>query len=504
MRGINGRIPSRVKLAVSVAAVMALSACASNRVDETTAARPQAAVQPMNVLFIVSDDLRVGGAFGDDSIRTPNIDRLAKRGVAFDRAYSQYPLCGPSRASFLSGMRPNSIRVYDLSTHVRSNVPDVTTLPQYFRQNGYFTARVGKLFHQGVPGEIGRIPDRHDDPNSWNVALNPAGFDKRTEHDGSVVNLTPPLPLGIAFAYREDESPDEIQTDGLVATRTIELLKENKDKPFFIAAGFYRPHVPEVAPKRYFDQYRAISYSPEKAVNTASVLPAARGPAYTYIDRQAEALTPEEKRDFVRSYYAATTFMDAQLGRILNALEESGVADRTIVVFTSDHGFNLGEHGSWQKLALWEESTRVPMIISVPDALGNGRRSPRIVELLDLYPTIAELAGLAPPSHVEGRSLAPLLENPKAENWNHGALSQIGDGRSVRFGDWRYTEWGKDGVKGRELYNLRDDPGEYRNLAHDAQFAEVILRLKEMLPGEPPPSTGPKLPSEQEVLTGRK
>ena len=183
MRGINGRIPSRVKLAVSVAAVMALSACASNRVDETTAARPQAAVQPMNVLFIVSDDLRVGGAFGDDSIRTPNIDRLAKRGVAFDRAYSQYPLCGPSRASFLSGMRPNSIRVYDLSTHVRSNVPDVTTLPQYFRQNGYFTARVGKLFHQGVPGEIGRIPDRHDDPNSWNVALNPAGFDKRTEHD---------------------------------------------------------------------------------------------------------------------------------------------------------------------------------------------------------------------------------------------------------------------------------------------------------------------------------
>ena len=487
-------------------AVSLAAACTSAQMEPPATVAPLAqpraapATQPerMNVLFIVADDLRVGGAYGSPEVLTPNIDRLEERGVSFEQAYTQYPHCGPSRASFLTGLRPNTIRVYDNETHVRSNMPDVVTMPQYFRDNGYFTARVGKQLHQGVPGHIG-IPvaeDLHDDPASWDVAINPAGADKVAEAEDRIINLTPKLPLGVAFAYLPDEA-EEPQTDELVATRTIELINENKDRPFFIAAGFYRPHVPEVAPKEYFDLYPDIAFRGEPPVeHLDDILPAARGPAYNYTSRFAEALPPEQQKAFVRSYYAATTFMDAQVGRILEGLEKSGVADKTIVVFTSDHGFNLGEHGLWQKTMLWDESTRVPLVIYAPKAKGNGTASDRLVEMLDIFPTLADLAGLPVPEHVEGKSLEPLLAQPNAPGWNYPALSQVGNGRSVRFGDWRYTEWGEDGAKGVELYNLETDPGEYHNLAALPQYQSVIARLKPMLPGDSPPSTGPKLPPE--------
>ncbi|UZW57393.1 sulfatase [Sphingobium sp. JS3065] len=489
----HGKLRRLAALIVGTAAV-AMTSCSHPEAGPSPqrAATPAPAAGRMNVLFIIADDLRSGGAFGSAEVQTPHIDRLAAQGVRFQQAYSQFPLCGPSRASLLTGLRPNSVRVYDLSTSVRSNRPDVVTLPQYFRRNGYFSARVGKLFHQGVPGGIGRpiAADQHDDPASWDVAFNPAGHDKDAERQDLITNLTPALPLGVAISYHADKGSDDQQTDGMVATKAIELINANKDRAFFIAAGFYRPHVPEVAPGHYFDLYPSIAYKPETVKNREAVLPAARGAVYKYASAPAEALPDRQKREFVRSYYAATSFVDAQVGRILDALEKSGVADRTIVVFTSDHGFGLGEHGIWQKQNLWEQSTRVPLIISVPGARAKGRVSRRLVELIDLYPTLTDLAGLPAPTRVDGRSLRPLLATPNDPRWNFPALSQVRGGSSVRFANWRYTEWGRNGAEGVELYDVRQDPGEYRNIAALPQHRALIARLRAMLPGDPPPSSG--------------
>lgn len=464
------------------------SAVAAATLPAAAMAQP-AAPQPqrMNVLFIMADDLRVGSAFDSGEVRTPNLDRLAAAGVSFTEAQTQFPLCGPSRASLLSGLRPNTVRVYDLATSVRGNVPDVVTLPQHFRQNGYFSASVGKMYHQGVPGTIGLPPEKdpHDDRLSWDVAFKPLGEDKVAEWDGKLVNPANAHP-GIAMAWYADPS-GKPHTDELIATKTIELIRENRDKPFFIAAGFYRPHVPVVAPKPYFDLYPAIGWTPESKADTSGVTRTSR----------PNSLTPEQQREFVRGYYASTSYMDAQVGRILDGLTEAGVADKTIVVFTSDHGFNLGEHGHWQKSSLWRDSTRVPLIIYSPKAKGNGKAASPPVELLDIYPTLSDLAGLPPPVGTEGRSLQPLIDDPGAR-WDHPALSQVGAGRSVRFGSWRYSEWGRDGANGAELYDLTSDPGEYRNLAALPEHAATVAKLKAMLPGEAPPSTATKLPGEME------
>lgn len=443
----------------------------------------------MNVLFIIADDLRVGSAFDSHEAMMPNTERLAARGVRFDEAQCQFPLCGPSRASFLSGRRPNTVKVYDLATNVRGNIPDLVTMPQHFRQNGYFTAAVGKLYHQGVPGTIGLPPenDPHNDPESWDVAFKPIGEDKFAEWDGKLVNPANEHP-GVASAWYADPS-GKPHTDELIATKTIELINQNKGKPFFIAAGFYRPHVPEVSPKAYWDRYPQISWKPEAQADTSGVKRVA----------QRDRLTEDQHREFVRGYYASMTYMDAQVGRILDGLEKAGLADNTIVVFTSDHGYNLGEHGRWAKTNLWRQATRVPLIIYVPKAKGNGKAAAKPVELLDLYPTLADMAGLPPPRGTEGYSLRPLLDNPTSGKWDHPALSQVINGQSVRFENWRYSENGKGGVDGVELYDLRTDPGEYRNLAKLPQYAATVAKLKAMLPGDAPPSTAPKLPGEDEL-----
>ena len=452
-------------------------------------AQPAAPARRMNVLFIMADDLRVGSAFGSAEARTPNIDALAARGVRFDEAQCQFPLCGPSRASLLTGRRPNSTEVYDLTTNVRGHLADVVTMPQFFRQNGYFSARVGKMYHQGVPGMIGLPPkeDVHDDPASWDLAIAPIGADKEAEWDGKITNPNK-LPYGIAMAQYADTS-GKPHTDELIATKTIELIKAHKDKPFFIAAGFYRPHVPEVAPASYFDLYPNIAWRPEAKSDTSGVT-GRHEPPY------ADNLTPEQLREFVRGYYASMSFMDAQVGRILKGLEESGVADNTIVVFTSDHGFNLGEHGHWQKMSLWRQSTRVPLIIYAPQAKGNGKAAAKPVELVDLYPTLSDLAGLPPAEGLEGHSLRPLIDNPSSAKWSYPALTQLPGGKSVRFENWRYSEW-SGATQGVELYDLSTDPGEYKNLAALPRYASVVQKLKAMLPADPPPYTGVKTERER-------
>lgn len=432
-----------------------------------------------NVLLIMADDLAPQlGNYGAP-VRTPNIDRLAKQGISFDRAYAQFPWCAPSRASMLTGTRPDTTRVADLTTPFRAALPDIQTLPQYFRGHGYFAGRVGKIFHQGVPGGIGQPGP--DDPQSWDATVDPRGRDRDAEA-GRLVELTPGIPYGSSMAYLADEGADEDQTDGKVATAAIEMMKAHKDKPFFIGVGFYRPHVPEVAPKKYFDLYpiQSIQVANQDPKKLAAVLPASK--AWT---PDNFAMSEDQQRQMIRAYYAATSYMDAQVGRVLDALQELGLEDDTIVVFASDHGFMLGEHGQWMKNILWEPAARVPLILRVPGrGASAGKRSPRTVELLDIYPTLVELAGLPEYSRNEGKSLTSLLAKPTDRKWTKPALSQVRGGRSIRTERWRYTEW-EEGKKGRELYDHRRDPAEEHNLADSPRFAGTVASLRALLPRGP-------------------
>ena len=457
----------------SCLAVLALLVAAAPAFARQTPERP-------NVLLIMADDLNTDlGAYGHPIVRTPNIDRLASRGLRFDRAYNQFPLCNPSRASLMTGLRPDTIRIYELQTQLRATVPDAITLPQMFRRNGYYAARVGKIYHYGVPGQIGT--SGLDDPLSWDAVVNPKGIDK--DEEPLLTNLTPSRGLGSALAFYASPSTDEEQTDGKVAAETISLLEANRNRPFFIAAGFYRPHCPFIAPKKYFD-----AYPPERIP-----VPAISSSAMTRVPSAALFTTPlnwdipeDGLRQSIRAYYASISFLDANVGRLLSALDRLKLTSNTIVVFMSDHGYNLGEHGQWMKQSLFERSARSPLIIAGPGVSTRGSSS-RIVEYLDLYPTVAELAGLKPPGNLEGRSLVPLMKNPSAQ-WDRPAFTQVRRGAagkffmgySVRTEKWRYTEW-DGGAQGTELYDESKDPGELHNLAEDPAQKDVISELKRLL-----------------------
>lgn len=444
-----------------------------------TGTSAQQARGKMNVLFIAADDLNNRlSSYGDPVVKTPNLDRLARMGVQFDNAYNQYPLCSPSRVSLLTGLRPDVTRVYDLKTRFRDNLPTVITLPELFKKNGYFSARVGKIFHYGVPGDIGT--DGLDDPQSWHKVINPAGRDKKEEH--LLTNYTPGRGLGSSLSWMEAKGDDEEQTDGLVAEEAIRLLRENKDKPFFIAAGFYRPHCPYIAPKKYFDLYplEEINLPVEPAEHFSNI----PKPAF-FTEPLYWGLTEHQRKEVIRAYYASISFMDAQVGKLLNAVRDLGLSDNTVIVFWSDHGYHLTEHGQWMKQSLFENVARVPLFIAAPGRKGNGRASKRIVELVDLYPTIAGLCGLTSPSGLAGVDVAPLLDDP-AREWSRNAYTQVFRkkenimGRSVRTERWRYTEW-NDGREGVELYDHNTDPGEYRNLANDPAFESQRRELSKLL-----------------------
>lgn len=438
--------------------------------------------QKMNVLFISVDDMNNDlGVYGHPQVKSPNIDRLAKEGVTFEKAYCQMPWCSPSRSSMLTGLRPDRTKVMDLQYHFRQHLPDVVTLPQLFKNNGYHVARVGKIYHYGNPGDIGT--NSLDDRASWTERINPAGLDK-TSLEPEVINYTPQNKgLGAAMAYYSDaKGLDEEHTDGMVADEAIKLLKQNKNKPFFIAAGFYRPHTPWIAPKKYFDLYDIKDIClPEISAETKQQYPAAAFNNYgkwPYL-----GLTTEQARECKLSYYASISFLDVQIGRLLDALKKEGLDKNTIVVFWSDHGYHLGEHGLWMKQSLFEESARVPLIISMPSNKNIGKHCKQTVELVDIYPTLADLVGLESPKDLDGVSLAPLLKNPK-KKWDRPAYTQInrGDvpGHSVRTAKWRYSEWAY-GKEGMELYNEDADPKELKNLAYDSQYAEIVKEMKTLL-----------------------
>lgn len=433
--------------------------------------------QPPNVLFLICDDLNCDiGCYGHSLVKTPNIDRLAARGVRFDRAYCQFPLCGPSRASFMTGMYPDQTLIRRNAIYIREHVPDVKTMSQMFRDAGYFATRIGKIYHYNVPKHIGT--SGHDDPFSWDYTINPRG---RDVDDESLIFSLQPGNFGGTLSWLAADGTDREQTDGIAADEAAHALKQfsEKTRPFFLAVGLYRPHTPYVAPKAYFEKY------PTEQMQVPSVpkdyLQTIPQPARNTISRKKDQLNldPVLARQAIQAYYASITFADTQLGRILDTLDSLGLADNTLVVFTSDHGYHMGEHGHWQKTTLFENAARVPLIMAGPGITAGGS-SASLAEMVDFYPTLAELTSLTAPDSVSGISLVPTLKDPSHVT-RTSALTQFDDGYSLRTERFRYTEWGELGRDGRELYDHRSDPSEMNNLADDAQYAETIQQLSEAL-----------------------
>jgi iduronate 2-sulfatase len=450
-----------------------------------------------NVLFLISDDLNNSlGCYGDSLARTPNIDQLATRGVQFDRAYCTFPLCGPSRNSMLTGLYPNSTGILANSQIFRQTIPAQVSMPQAFRRAGYFVGRIGKLYHYGVPNSIGT--NGHDDPASWELELNPPGVDRLEEHP-HIFSLTPGSFGGTLSWYASPKS-DEHHTDGLMAADAewvLERCAKRKDRPFFLAVGFFRPHTPYVSPKSYFELFPPAKMPVVEGVKEDQAdIPAAGLASYK---KEQDALTNDLRRECLQAYYASVSFMDAQVGKVIAALDRLGLADNTIIVFTSDHGYHLGEHGLWQKMSIFEESARVPLLIVAPGQGTSGGIANSPVSHIDLFPTLAELCGIEAPSNLQGQSLAPMLRDqsatgrgwaitqvtrPRSERRRNATAGTRNDGPffgySLRTPRWRYTEWA-EGRQGRELYDHEADPRELTNLADDPVHAVTVEKLSRQL-----------------------
>jgi uncharacterized sulfatase len=429
-----------------------------------------------NVLLIISDDLCNDlGCYGAQVV-TPNIDKLAARGVKFDRNYCQFPLCGPSRCSFMSGLRPDTTGVLQNGLPVRHKLKDVVTLPQLFRNNGYFAARVGKIYHLGIPNEVGKPGP--DDPASWDTTFNPPGNEFPTDED----EYNPVPKNGQSFRRVILKGDGRDQHDFQAADEAIRILREKRDKPLFLALGFIRPHVPEVAPRQFFDLYDLNKIQPP-------IVPADDRqvhPEAAYQTREPDMGMDERgKREAIRSYHACTSFMDAQVGRVIDELDKLGQTENTVIIFMSDHGYVLGQHTSWQKMALFEPVCRVPMIYITPGMEKRGAVARGLTESVDLYPTVAELCGLKGPDGLHGKSLVPLLKDPE-QSGKDAAFTQCNRiqrgfvGRSIRTDRYRYTSW-NNGDAGEELYDEQADPVEAVNLAKDPKHAETVQQLKKRL-----------------------
>ena len=441
---------------------------------------------PLNVLFIASDDLTSTlGCYGHPAVKSPNIDALAARGVRFDNAYCQFPFCGPSRASLMTGLRPDTTGVVtNRKVDFRDWRPDTITLPQLFKNNGWRSMRVGKMFHMGVPGGVGTMT--HQDPPSWDVSISPPGDEHESVGPGGDPN--PDLRHGLKMQWVQTATA-EGQADDAAADTAIDLLRESVGDPFFLGLGFVRPHTPFVAPSRFFDMYPLdeieLIHNPPDDLDD---IPAPAKNLRPFLWHQM-GMSEENQRISLRGYYASVSFMDEQVGRVLDELDRLEIADRTVVVFFGDHGWHLGEHTHWQKMSLMEESVRAPLIISAPRARGAGRSTKALAEFVDFYPTLAELAGLTPPSNLEGVSLVPVLDDPTV-SVKDAAFSQVQwedriFGRTVRTDRYRYIHWEGDGG-GEELYDHEKDPREFTNLAQVPEHNAVLDQMRARLDKGPP------------------
>lgn len=476
---------------------------------------------PPNILFIPVDDLRPEfGAYGFETIKTPHMDRLAEQGITFMRAYCQQAVCNPSRASLLTGLRPDSIQVWDLRTDFRDNVPDVVTLPQYFKQNGYTSIGLGKTFHNNDPDTLSWsvIPENIDgfpfDPdavyaNADNLEIQQMKIEELKAAGRSRIDQ-----LGHwyvkAKATEKADVGDDAYYDGAQTTRAIKILQELKseNKPFFLSVGYYRPHLPFNAPKKYWDMYNRseIRLAENQFVPERSPAYLVHGEAELrgYWDCQDLPLPDdkpwdeERQREIKHGYYASVSYTDAQIGRLLDALDSLGLAGNTIVVLWGDHGWKLGEHNGWCKQSNYEIDTRVPLIISGYGVSAKGSQSNALSEFVDIYPTLCEMADLPVPGHLQGSSLVPLLEDPDRD-WKTAAYSQFLLGRfgrtktvegeqmgyAIRTDRYRYVEWYQwnaeknktDSLLCRELFDHQTDPQENINLAAEPDFVALVDTL---------------------------
>jgi len=377
----------------------------------------------------------------------------------------------------MTGLYPDQTLIHQNEIYIREHLPTVQSMSQMFRANGYFATRIGKIYHYNVPRHIGT--GGHDDPYSWDYTINPRGRDK--DEEDKIFSLRPGS-FGGTLSWLAADGTDEQQTDGIAATEAVELLQQYsaKGKQFFLAVGLYRPHTPYVAPKKYFEMYpREKIVVPTIPAGYRETLPK---PAWKSINRKKDQINLPDNlaRQAMQAYYASITFADTQLGRILDALEETGLADNTIVLFTSDHGYHMGEHGHWQKTTLFENAARVPLIIAAPGTQATGKTATTLAEMVDFYPTLAELCGLSTPKYISGVSLAAALSDADAKP-RDSALTQYANGYSLRTARYRYTEWGENGAEGAELYDRNSDPEELVNLANREEHAAVVQRLSPML-----------------------
>jgi len=448
-----------------------------------------------NVLFIITDDLSTTlGCYGAEGVSTPNLDKLASRGRLFERAYCQASLCNPSRTSIMTGRRPHETNILANPPHFRGRYPRITTLPEHFKANGYHSVGIGKIYHNWGQSI-------HGDPQSWS--------EPETNHWAAHYHdwYIPGRPYQMHFDIKKgpavqcEDVPDEAYVDGRTANAAVNKLRELKETPFFLAVGFWKPHLPYNAPKKYWDLYDRDDLPPVKCPAPVEGVPeiayvnSNEARSYTDVPREGP-ISPKQKQELRHGYLAAISYLDAQVGKILDELDRLELADNTIVVFLSDHGYHAGEHGQFGKWTNFEIGTRVPLIIAAPGMARRGASTKSIVELVDLYPSLLELAGLSPPGRQElaGVSLAPILEDPEAEvkNW---AVSQISRplwagpdyevvGSTLRTPRLRYNQWAdrKTGeVLAEELYDLSDDSWNADNLANAARHSDKREQLRKML-----------------------
>jgi len=452
----------------------ALSSSAQTPTTQTPTAKSR-----YNVLFIISDDLTATAlsCYGNRVCKTPNIDRLAARGTRFTRAYCQGTYCGPSRASFMSGYYPHATGVLGYISP-RKAIGDRATWAQHFKNAGYYTARVSKIFHMGVPGGIEKGTDGADDPRSWTERLNSQGPEWKAPGVGETLEGNPdgkkPVVGGNTFVVVEADGNDLVHSDGKTAAKACALIGRHKNETFFLGVGFVRPHVPFVAPKFYYKPflpYKRMTLPP-KITGDWDDIPRAGINYKTSVNMQMDV---RRQKKAVGGYYASVTFMDAQVGKVLAALKKAQLEDKTIVIFTSDHGYHLGEHDFWAKVSLHEESARVPLIISVPG------KKPAVchsfAELLDLYPTVASLCGLDVPSRLQGKDISPMLDNPSYQV-RDAAFCVNGRGFLIREDRWAYIQYGEKAEKGIELFDVKNDPKQYTNLALLPKYKRVVDAFK--------------------------
>ncbi|MXV75421.1 sulfatase-like hydrolase/transferase [Candidatus Poribacteria bacterium] len=420
-----------------------------------------------NVLFIMVDDLRPRlGCYGHSEMHTPNIDRLAQQGTLFNRAYCQYPVCNPSRTSMLTGLRPQTTRVFNNSTGFREMLPNAVTLPQHFKTAGYHTQSVGKIAHN---------LSRQDDIYSWSVP----------SWGLPITNQGPSNPSWQALDVEDDEL-----SSGKTAKRAVEILKEIQNTRFFLAVGFHTPHLPLYAPKKYYELYEGEDFR----LPSSSILPSDApsiaggkliGDIRLFRDIPDKGTFSDAKSlELIWAYAASISYMDAQVGRILQQLDALRLTENTVIVFASDHGFHLGEHGKWGKNSLFEVSLHSPLMVRVPGQTHLGTKTDALVELVDIYPTLCDACQLPIPTQLEGTSMIPIIEQP-THPWKTAAFSQVKrggvKGNSMRTERYRYTEWGQNGSRGTELYDYDTDPDETVNIADLSENTELVKHLSEQL-----------------------